>query len=418
MKNLSTFDLGIKTKTFKWWAFLYVLIILFCFYPYEFYSVYFPFLPDKSYTMGIFFFLFTIPFLMAKRIEYSTIYSVLAVFFVQWMGFFITGIAHSNIYPILGTSINMLLAFVLVVFVSSYLGLINFYDKYNQWILLMAVLGCITFVLVITINYKPISIALDRADGRLIYNYLLTFSKSDEEWTGIMRYAGFFDEPGAIACWGMYAMIINRLFVKSRRIELFLIISLLFTLSLGFYIQLVAYLVFFLVTKKNIGQSVFLAFLVGMTIWAISLTKDLENNQIYEHTFGRVEKIFDQRRDNSNTIAVDDRTVLTENARKEFIENPIFGTSRSNVRVGNNIYETLALYGVVGSTFILFPFLLLIIWGIKYKDYTLLKCSIVMVLGFTHRPFHPNVLYCFIIYSIIVMYKQKRLYQNVITSKP
>ncbi len=403
--------MGMKTKTFKWWAFFYVLVILFCFYPYEFYSVYFPILPDKSLITGSFFIVLTIPFLLIKKIETSTIYSVLAVFFVQWIGFFIAGIAHRNIYPILGNSINMLLALVLVLFISSYLGLRDFYEKYNRWILLMAILGCVTFFLVITINFKPFFLVLDRADGRPIYNYLLTFSKSEEEWSGIMRYSGFFDEPGTIACWGMYAMIINRLFIKNHRIEIFLAVSLLFTFSIGYYIQLVVYLFFFFISKKKIGQNIILAFLIGMVIWGISMTKDTNNNEIYNQTVGRIERIFDQSRDNSNTIAVDDRASLTENARKEFLENPLFGTSRSNVKVGNNIYETLALYGIVGATHILFPFILLIIWGIKYKDYTLLKCSIVIILGFTHRPFHPNVLYCFVLYSIIVMYKQKRLYK-------
>jgi hypothetical protein len=309
----------------------------------------------------------------------------------------------------------MLLALALVIFISSYVGLDGFYDKYNKWVLLMAILGCITFALVVIIGFHPFYMILDRADGRPIYNYILTFSKSEEEWEGIMRYSGFFDEPGAIANWGMYAIIINKLFVKNRRIETFLIVSLLFTFSLGYYVQLVAYLVLFLTSKKNFGQSVFLVLLLGMSIWGISLTKNTEHNEIYEHTFGRIEKVFDQRQDsnNSNTFAVDDRAVLTENARKEFVENPLFGTSRSDVRVGNNIYETLALYGIIGSAFILFPFLLLIIWGIKYKDYTLLKCGIVIILGFTHRPFHPNVLYCFILYSIIVMYKQRRINQDV-----
>jgi hypothetical protein len=399
----------IPNKKFKWWAYLYVLLVLFSFYPYEFKSVYLPFFLAENYAIGACFFALTGLLLLTRKIKLDKFHSLAFVFLVQWIGIFIIGIAHGNYLPAIGISINMLLAFALVVFVDSLLNWDVFFDKYNKWILIMAILGCIVFFLVLIFNIQPLSIAIDIADGRPIFNYFLTFSKSDVYYTGIIRYAGFFDEPGAIAYWGVYALIINRLFIGKRRLETILAVSLLFTFSIGYYIQLLAYLVLFLVTRKNIIQSIFLTFLVGFTVWSISMTKDTVNSEIYDHTFGRIESLIEESQNESSIIAVGDREELTKNAIKAFKENPLFGTSRTDVRVGNNVYETLALYGIIGSAFLLFPFMLLIVWSIKNKDYTLLKCVVVISLGFTHRPFHTNVLSFFIIYCILVMYQQMRL---------
>ena len=164
--------------------------------------------------------------------------------------------------------------------------------------------------------------------------------------------------------------------------------------------------------KKRWGQTLVLTVLIFAVVEGINMTRDISDNEIYERTFGRIENMFNESRESSNTIAVGDRATYTENALKEFKEYPLFGTPRTDVRVGNNVYETLALYGIIGTAFVLYPFLLLLIWGFKYKDYDLLKCSIIIILGFTHRPFHTNILYFFILYCIIVMYKQKRLRHN------
>lgn len=34
---------------------------------------------------------------------------------------------------------------------------------------------------------------------------------------GLVRNAGFYDEPGALAFWGIYALIINKMFVKTQK---------------------------------------------------------------------------------------------------------------------------------------------------------------------------------------------------------
>lgn len=410
MNNSSTIS-SIRKK-FNWWAFLYVLVVLFCFYPYEFSSIYQLPLPESSIITAAVFFILTIFLIIAGRKNTTTLNSVSSVFFVQFMGFFIVAVAHMNFLPFFDKILSMLLAVSLVMFVDNRIGLVQFFEKYNRWILLMAILGCVAFFLVVSINFQPLYAVPDKADDRLIYNYILTFSKSDEFSIGIMRYAGFFDEPGAMANWGIFALVINRLFIKNKWLEIILGVSLLFTLSIGYFVQYAAFLLLFHLFGKNRGRILLLVVLLFAIIGGVDMTRDATGNKIYESTFGRVENYFNQSRESSNRLAVGNRATYTENAIKEFKKNPLFGTSRTGVEVGNNVYEPLALYGIIGSVFILFPFILLVIWGIKYNDPDLLKCSIVIILGFTHRPFHANILSLFIIYCIIVMYKQVRLCQQ------
>lgn len=407
INNIST--LQEKRRKFNWWAFIYVLAVLFCFYPYEFYSFYLLFLPEQSFITALVFLSLTVFLILVGKRDTSALQLITGVVLMQLFGIFIAGVAHTNLLPAIDKGINMFLALALMLFVCNRVGLVRFYEKYNRWILIMAILGCIAFFMVELINYQPLYFVPDRADGRPIFNYLLTFSKSDEFNVGIMRYSGFFDEPGAIAYWGIYALVINRLFIKNKLFEIILGVALLFTLSIGYFIQYAAFLFFFHVFGKNKGQSFVIAVLIFAVIGGITMTRDTADSEIYDRTFGRIENLFNEGREASHSIAVGDRAAYTENALREFVENPLFGTPRTDVNVGNNIYETLALYGVVGSFFILFPFLLLVIWGIKYKDLTLLKCSIVIILGFTHRPFHTNILYFFVIYCILVMYQQMRL---------
>lgn len=403
-----------KQKKFNWSAFIYVLIVLFCFYPYEFNSVYLPFLPEEVYVTAGLFLILTVFILIVGKCDLSPLRSVMGVVLMQLLGFFMVGIVHMNIFPVLDKSLYLILALALMLLASNRVGMIHFFKKYNGWILLMAILGCVAFLLVELVNYRPLFYVPDRADGRPIFNYILTFSKSDEFNVGIMRYAGFFDEPGAMAYWGIYALVINRLFIKNKWLETILGIALLLTLSIGYFIQYAAFLLLFHVFGKNKGQTIVLAALIIAVVGWINMTRDTADSEIYDRTFGRIESLFNESRESPNTIAVGDRAIYTENAIREFKEHPLFGTPRTDVNVGNNIYETLAMYGVIGSFFILFPFLLLVIWGFKYKDLTLLKCSIVILLGFTHRPFHANILSFFIIYCLLVMYQQMRLRQEAV----
>lgn len=388
------------SKTKGTLIFLFALLVILCFYPYEFYSMYLLFLPERAFETCL---VLSIPliliYIITKQNGKLKITHLNALAFCQWFGSTLVNINRGNINAIISQSVLFLFVIILIHIIHQTIGLESFYKKYNRWIFLMAALGTLTWALTTFFNYSPLYALPDRAEkGRFIYNYGLTFAVLDE--TSSLRYSGFFDEPGAMAYWGIYALVINRLFVKEKWIEIPLMVCLLFTFSVGFYIQLVIYVILFSISKKNIGSGIIMCGLIVISMFIIESTKGSNLDFVYEMTLGRLDTMFG----NTQDISLDNRSESTDLAYKEFLSNPIFGTNKLDQNIGNNIYEPLALYGLVGTFFILFPFIWLLFSSIKNKDYDTTKAMIVLFAGFTHRPFHDNLLYYFILYSIIVLY--------------
>lgn len=390
--------------------FLYVLSVLLLFYPYVIKDVYLPFMPVQMHYVALPLFVLTILLSQTKGVDANN-KDVMLLFFIQAFGLFVVGLLHGNILPSIGYALEMLLAISLIYLIEKRIGLMNFVNMYNGWILLMAILGLIAFFLVTFTAFQPISIVKDQIDNRTIYNYLFSFSKSDIIWS-TFRYAGFFDEPGAMGYFGIFALLFNKLFIKNTRFERILLIALLFTFSLGYYAQLMLYLLLFYVVKMRTHSRLTTLVLVTVVIAIAYYTKDTEYSGIYDSTIGRVETI---QKVSAQGVEIDEyRYEVTETAKRIFLESPLFGSSKADVAyVSDNIYEPLAKYGIVGSLFIYSPFILLLIWGFNSKNKDLLKATAVMILGFWHRPFHPLLLYFFITYLFVVManeYKRKGIY--------
>ena len=396
--------------------FVVALFVLVCFYPYEFYSVYLTFLPERAYLTAAFFSALLF-FICTYRHNKGKAFNLLRdVLLVQTFGFIIVGVAHSNILSAIGSCIYMTLATILVVLINETIGFLEFYRRYNRWIMWMAVFGVITWALVIFTGWMPFSTVIDRADGRVISNYILTFSKTDVYVImSKIRYAGFFDEPGAMAYWGMFALIINQLYIKDKKLEIVLLICLSFTFSIGYYVQVLLYLVLFHVDFKKAGQNLFVIIAIVALVIGVFMSKGTQYEAIYDMSIGRLTETYDESRRADVVFAVDDRADLTLRTKQEFMRNPLFGTesNKDDLYITDNIYEPLALYGIIGAPLILFPFIYLTVRAIRRKDTLYLKAMAVILLSFTHRPFHAYILYFFVIYSMIVLYRRYGNGQNL-----
>lgn len=386
-------------------TFLLSLFVLICFYPYEFHSVYFLFLPEVEYILYfvlLLLVLVTSSILGKFKYESSAIWKL---FVVQWFGYLIYFCIHSTVLAVAGQTMKMLLAITLVYFIESNIGLYSFFKKYNLWIFIMALLGSIAWFLSTYKGFQPLYMLPDRAnDERLILNYLLTFTSGENSQN--MRYAGFFDEPGTMAYWGLYALVFNKLFIKEKWIEWPLIICLLFTFSIGFYLMIILYLILFNLKKNNSTKIFISVLMISLIAFGINSTKGTNLDFVYELTLGRIENSYWEGKRSGNVFAVDDRSELAKLAKNEFTEHPFFGTNRDDLEVGNNAYETLALHGIIGSMFVLSPFIWILFRSIKRKDYDIFKADILFIAGFVHRPFHNALLYFFIIYCFIVLYEK------------
>ena len=275
----------------------------------------------------------------------------------------------------------------------------------------MAILGTTTWFLVNYFDYSALYSSIDfQNEDRFIDNYLLTFANHNDD-TSKFAYSGFFDENGAMGLWGLFALVINKVFVKEEWLEIPLIICLLFTFSMGFYLQLFFYLLFFYVNKTNKSKAVFFVVMgVGLII-LVSTLKGTELDFVYEKTIGRFTEMTDTR-NNLSLAGTDNRADLSATALAEFQKNPFWGTSNDQIEVGDNIYEPLAMYGLLGTFIIYFPFIWILIKSIKRKEYLISKAIIIIMMSFFHRPFHSHIIWMIQLYGFMTLYLEFRELKN------
>ena len=289
------------------------------------------------------------------------------------------------------TRVVFILTSIIVLLIDNIKGRPFLIRLFVYWVTLQSVLSLLGFILSILGLLEPIS-TFEEMDGRTGYNFGICTSNV---YIGqFIRPSGFFDEPGALACWGIHALVFNKLFIYNKKIECVLLISLISTLSLAFFIQSFLYLLLFY--RKYIKQ---LFMLFGVI--AISLSILINQDEVLEkNTIGRLE--YDKR---EGTISGDNRSDYRKNAQKIFFASPIMGVGATNLvtnyeDINSNEFTFLASDGVVGMIVTLLPYLYLFMLGKKRKE--IRYALFVLVIGLLQRPFDFNqLLFPLLIYSFI-----------------
>lgn len=277
-------------------------------------------------------------------------------------------------------------------------GLSSFLKLYNNFILLMAICGTLAFCLAITGILSPI-LEYENLDGRTGYCYGLTCTNA--VFGSIIRYSGFFDEPGAMASWGMFALIFNRLFFKNFKYEIILIICLLFTLSMAYYIQLIFYVLFFYIDFTKIKNVLLLGISLSILVGGIYMTRDTEFD-LYQHTLGRFE--IDPT---TGKLSGDNRSDLMDLAKVEFAKSPWFGVGARSVEerglyIADNPYENLAYDGIIGALTVYVPLLVIMLYGVL-RDKKYFLGALILAMGYLQRPFQVNIIHPMMLYMLLVM---------------
>jgi hypothetical protein len=277
----------------------------------------------------------------------------------------------------------------------------EFIKVFHFWVLAQAVAGAIGVILVFGGVLQPL-FEFREMDFRT--GYCFGFFATNTYAYDFIRNAGFYDEPGAMACFGIFALLFNKLYIKNKKLEVVLIIALLSTLSLAYFIQLAAYLVFFY--RSKLKQLIPLMLLIyGGLIFLSSYSPAMEYN-----IFGRMEY-----NDDAGTIEGDNRSDLFESCKEIFLQHPITGVGATNLCspeiarkygfVGGNFYKTLAEDGIVGFIISYLPLFALFGLGRKNKEYA--YAAIVLLIGYFQRPYDstqllfPLTLYTMLMYAYI-----------------
>lgn len=395
-----------ERSAFGW--FLFVMVFILSFYPYEFQDAYFPFLQQELILKLLYISVLAfIIMISCKSIRIPWVIRIMAV--VHIAGFLFSFLIHGGASNYIGEYPTILFAVLLILLINEKIGIYKFFDYYNKWMLIMAIGGCIALALSL-IGVPPIQEFINSRDLRPAYSWGVSFT--NVYYDSFIRYSGYFDEPGAMGYWMVFAIAINRLFINNKWIEWWLLILGLFSFSWGFIVQAIVYLALFVISKKNTGKTILVSMVVLMIGFWIMSNQRGQYSTLYDVTFGRYEMM------ESNGQMMGGRQEMTDIAKNYFYENPVFGLGRVEFAnlpyyMQDNPYETLAKDGIVGTLYLYFPFILLLYWGLQRRDGELLRVWVFMTLGFLHRPFHPSPLYYFVFYSIVYMYylKMKRIPQ-------
>lgn len=273
---------------------------------------------------------------------------------------------------------------------------LGFIKTYNWWLAFQVVAGTIGFLLVVFGILHPI---FEFREMDMRPGYFFGLFTTNTYLDGLVRNAGFYDEPGALAFWGMYALIINKLFVENKKVEILLIVGLISTLSLAYFIQIAMYAFFFYKEQRRRLLPYVVAF-----VFALILISSF-NERTYDAIFDRMEY-----NEKTGTLSGDNRSEMTKVCWDIFLEAPIIGqgaqhmleiSKERRVFVGANPNLTLALDGIIGQLVVWSPFFFL--FGLRRHEKKYGWAFWILIAGFLQRPYDgTQLLYPLMSFTIIL----------------
>lgn len=336
--------------------------------------------------------------------------SIKTIFIVQLVTFLLYSFIHSD-SSYITRCVVLITAYSLIV-VQAKRSKMEFVNTNIFWLTLQAAMGGIGFVLTLVGILKPFStfIEFDGHVGQFYGLYTTTVALD-----GVFRVAGFFDEPGAFAFWGFIALLLNKLYFDNKRVEVILIIGLISTLSMAYFIQLPIYL--FLFYRKRFGKMILPVILLFLILRGIASLSPQFNQAI----FGRF-----QVDKSTGKLEGDNRTEHGEFCKAIWVQSPVVGVGGNQVIAislqegqfaGSNPYTFLATDGVVGYVILLLPLFYIFSLGRRKRKYTYV--GILLALGLLQRPYDPTqLLYPLIFFTICFEgYRDVYLFSHVRISK-
>lgn len=305
---------------------------------------------------------------------------------IIWLLYFFL---HADTSYITRIVFTICIYYSLVVFCKA--NVLSKFTYFNTcWITIQSVLAMLAFILCFVGAISPL-FSFTNIDGRPAYFFGI--SSTNVLYGNLARMAGYFDEPGALATWGIFALVFNRVFFKNKKIEYILISCLFCTLSLAYYVLLVLYFLVFY--HKHVFKSLPIVLICAAAAWLV-YKQGGQDSKLYELTFERME------------LAKEGdygRNELADRARIYFYQSPIIGNGAKYMEeveyVGDNYLESFAKDGILGSIILYLPLLITIIRTKGRGD--VFYGSLIIAACYTQRPFHINLMHYFMLYSYFAM---------------
>lgn len=375
----------------------------------------FPFIvytwPYHPYKILTFVCLCVMSFLIIRRKKIELSKNLVIVIAVQITFFFTIALLFSE-YRLLNNIVQLFSCIIVLIYINGFIGFENFAKSYIKVMVYMGIGGVLALFIHVLIGINPLLIVKYSATGTTYFLGLTTTNDYyNLEGLRFIRFAGFFDEPGAFALFAFFALLINKLYFNNRKHEFLLIFTTVFTFSMAFYIIVFVYFILFYLKKTYIKRWLFiLSFLFILFSFFSNYTgNDDFLLAIKTNTFERFEG------DGSGDFKGNNRAAAMKGDKVTFLENPCWGVVDVKKVQGSNIYSVLASFGIFGSIFYYF----LLIYGIaliflitdKAGFWIALKIMILIVLNFFHRPEFASSFIFIVVYIIVYKFEQMTIYK-------
>lgn len=394
----------LKVKNNK--SLLLVWITLTSTFPFMFYT--WPYHPYKILTF-VCLSLMSVFIIQRKKIWLSK--NLVILIGIQITFFFTIALLFSE-YRLINNIVQLFSCIIILIYINGFIGLENFAKSYIYVMVYMGIGGVLALFIHVLIGIDPLLIVQYSATGTTYFLGLTTTNDYyNLEGLRFIRFAGFFDEPGAFALFAFFALLINKLYFNNKKHEFLLIFTTVFTFSMAFYIVVFVYFILFYLKKTYIKIWLFILALL-IILYSFFSTYTGNDNfliAIKQNTFERFEE------DGSGDFKGNNRATSMKADKATFLENPCWGVVDSKKVHGSNIYSILASFGIFGSVF----YYILLLYGIaliflitdKASFWTAIKIMILIGLNFFHRPEFASAFIFIIVYVLVYKFETMSIYK-------
>lgn len=375
----------------------------------------FPFIlytwPYHPYKILTFVCLSLMSFCIIQREKVLLSKNLVIVIATQIAFFFTIALLFSE-YNLLNYIVQLLSCIIILIYINGYVGLENFAKSYIQVMVYMGIGGVLALFIHVLIGIDPLLI-VEYPGTATTYFLGLTATNDYYNLEGLrfIRFAGFFDEPGAFALFAFFALLINKLYFNNKKHEFLLIFTTIFTFSMAFFVVVFVYFILFYLKKAYLKIWLFILALV-IILYSFFYSYSGDDNfliAVKQNTFERFEE------DGSGDFKGNNRAFAMREDKATFLENPCWGVAGSKKVHGSNIYSVLASFGIFGSIFyyilLIYGLALIFLIGDKASFWTALKIMILIVFNFFHRPEFASSFIFIIVYIIVYKFEQMTIYK-------
>lgn len=384
--------------------FFHLLLVWVCLVsaaPFVFYM--WPFHPHRL-LIFVCLLLMSVKLLVSKR-KVLLSQNVVIIFIIQMIFFILMSLFYS-VFELNNHVFQLIACLIIFAYIQRFVGFENFAKSYIIILISMGIGGVITFFLHLFIGINPIfEVQYGPASTTFFLGLTSTNVYVNVGDFRFIRFAGFFDEPGAFALYSLFALLINKVYFNNKRYEILLISTTIFTFSMAYYIIVVLYFGLFYFRLKYTGFILILFSIIWIGYSALNnYSGDNESIQrIRQSTIERFEINED------GELSGNSRKLHTEHDKQVFLDNPFWGVGDPNLTMGSNHFTVFARFGILGSLFyyllmIYFFHLILCLHG-SFRS-TCFKVILLILINLFHRPEFASAFIIVSIYTMIYKVEQ------------